>query len=224
MANIAELLDKLNDGASTIADIPCNDGEEHRYNSVLKKKEANQFELLFPPNALNNDVLVIGARCHLAIKHKGNTINVVAELDEIVNERRLAFLAKESIRPESLREYFRVSTNKEIRASYTPGAKEVKTRPWKLDGTTIDISGGGVLGLFPAKPATDKRINIEIMLPGEYGLISASAHVIRTYRVRREKIQVAFHFDEIDQKMRDTLIAYCLHEQRRQLRENVEIG
>ncbi len=223
MSRIADLIEKLNDNASTVIDIPGKDGEDRRYNTRLIKKAAKSFELLFPPSSWKAEEFELGVGCHLAIKHKDITINLVAELDAIVNERRMAFIAKEAVSPESLREFFRVSINIEVQASYNPGPKEVKTKKWTMLGSTIDLSASGVLGLFPEKPANERRIDLDINLPEPYGPVRCPATVIRSYRLRKNRYQVAFHFDEINTKTKDLLISCCLHEQRRQLRDNVEV-
>lgn len=223
MSNIATILEKLKDGANTVIDFPDRNGEDLRYNSVFKPSEGNRFELIFPPDSWKESDLEMGVECLLAVKHKGNTVNLVARLDDLVNERRLAFTAKESVRPEALREYFRVSMNIEIQASYLPGPKEVARKPWKMMGTTIDLSGGGVLALMPEKPLNQKRIMLDLKLPEPQGTVHSLAHVVRTYRLRKKRFQVAFHFDDMEQKTRDAIIAGCLQEQRRQLRENVQV-
>lgn len=221
MAKIDEILDKLNDNAPTMVDLPSDRGEALRCNALLIKRESPLLELLFPPNSWTESDLKIGSYCNLVVDHKGLTVNLIARLDSVVGNRRLHFTAREPVSPEALRDFFRVSVNTQIEASYIAGPQEVKTQTWKMVGTTIDLSGSGVLALFPEKPPSTSRIQLIISMPDEEPPIVCLANVVRSYRLRKSRYQVAFHFENVTAKTRDQLICFCLQEERRQLRENV---
>jgi len=222
VARINDILDKLNDNTNTIVDLPGNGDECFRSNALLIKKENPHFELLFPPDAWNARDLKLGSDCTLIVEHNGRTINLVARLDSVVNDRRLSFTAREPLSPESLRDYFRVSISTPIEASYVAGLKEINAQSWKLSGTTLDMSGSGVLALFSEKPRSSHRIQLVITTSPTETPIICLAHVVRSYRVRKNRYQVAFHFENVTTRTRDQIICCCLQEQRRQLRENVE--
>ena len=222
MARIKEILEKLNDNAPTIVDLPSNSEENFRCKALLIKKEAPNLELVFLPHSWVADDLAFGADCNLAIEHNGMTINLIARLDGVVRERRLRFTAREPIAPEVLREYFRVAINLPIEVSYIAGPKEMNTQTWKMIGTTLDLSGSGVLALFAEKPPSNHRIQMIISIPNEETPVVCLAYVVRSYRIRKNRFQVAFHFENISTKTRDVIISCCLQEQRRQLRENVQ--
>lgn len=222
MARIDNILEVIGDNASTVVDIPGNHEENLRCKALVTKKESPALELVFPPNSWNAEDLKIGADCNLAIDHNGKTINIIARLDGVVGDRRLRFTAREPVAPESLRDYFRVSINTPIEASYIAGAKEVTHRTWKMVGTTIDLSGSGVLAVFAEKPASNHHIQLVISIPDEEVPIVCLADVVQCYRIRKNRYQVAFHFEVIPTKTRDQIISCCFQEQRRQLRENVQ--
>ena len=222
MARINEILEKLNDNAPTIVDLPSSSNEENiRCKALLVKREFPSLELVFPPHSWEAGDLNIGADCNLAVEHNGLTVNLIARLDGVIQERRLRFTAREPVSPEVLREYFRVSINIPVEASYIAGPKETKTRTWKMVGTTLDLSGSGVLALFAEKPPSNHRIQLVITMPDEKNPIACLANVVRSYRVRKNRFQVAFQFENISTKTRDVVISCCLQEQRRQLRDNV---
>lgn len=223
MARVNEILEKLNDSAPTVVDLPGVHEENIRCKALFIKRESPLLELIFPPRSWEADDLKIGADCNLAIEHNGVTINLIARLDGVVQERRLRFTAREPVSPESLRDYFRVSINTPIEASYIAGTKEIKNRTWKMVGTTLDLSGSGVLALFAEKPPSNHRIQLVITIPDEETPIVCLANVVRSYRIRKNRFQVAFHFENVTTKTRDLLIACCMQEQRRQLRENVHV-
>ncbi len=220
---LEKIIEKLKDGAATVIDLKDKDSEELRFNAAFFHIDGTDFELFFPPRSWEVDNLQLGVNCQVAVKHKGTTVNIVAELDRVVNDRRLGFIAREPVKPEDLREYFRISINTSIELAYTPGEKEIKVTPWNMIGTTIDLSASGVLGLFAEKPLTENRLSIKINKPDTQEQICCTGHVIRTYRMRKKSYQVALHFDNIDQETRDKLIACCLKEQRKRLREYIEI-
>ncbi|MBM9537391.1 PilZ domain-containing protein [Desulfobulbus alkaliphilus] len=221
MARIDDILSKLDNGAPTVVDIPGKRDEVFRCDALLVKKEAPGLELIFSPNAWQLDDLQLGANCPLAVEHNGRHVNLIARLDGANGDRRLLFTAREPIAPETLRDFFRVGINTTIEAQYLAGPREINNRSWKISGTTIDLSGSGVLALFPEKPPSNKHIQLNITVPEEEQPIICLANVVRTYRVRKNRYQVAFHFENISAKARDQLISCCFQEQRRQLRENV---
>jgi len=223
VSGIHDILAKLNDKAPTIVDLPGIREETIRCKALFVKKELPCLELVFPPRSWEATDLKIGADCNLAVEHNGLTINLIARLDGVVRDRRLRFTAREPVAPESLRDYFRVSINTPIEASYIAGPKEIKNTTWKLTGTTLDLSGSGVLALFTEKPPSHQRIQLVITVPEEDTPIVCLASVVRAYRIRKNRFQVAFHFENLTPKTRDMLIACCMQEQRRQLRENVHI-
>jgi c-di-GMP-binding flagellar brake protein YcgR len=222
VARINNILEKLNDHAPTTVDLPGKSEGLLRCRALLVKLEPPGLELVFPPHSWVADDLAFGADCNLAVEHNGSTVNLIARLDEVVQPRRLRFTAREPIAPESLREFFRVPINLPIEVSYIAGPKETKTETWKMIGTTLDLSGSGVLALFADKPASNHRIQMIISIPNEKTPVACLANVIRSYRIRKNRFQVAFHFENISPKSRDMLISCCLQEQRRQLRENVQ--
>ena len=221
MSRIEEILDKLNDNAPTTADIPGNNGELFRCKALLVKKETPLLELIFPPDSWNANDLIIGANCSLVVEHHGETVNLIARLDNVSGTRRLQFTAREPVSVESLRDFFRVNINTAVQASYIAGPKEVKNQSWKMIGTTIDLSGSGLLAMFAEKPPSEHRILLEITAPEDNEPIYCLANVIRSYRIRKNRYQVAFHFTDVSIKTRDQIISCCLKEQRRQLRNNV---
>lgn len=223
MSAISEIIDQLNDSANATVDIPIKKGESERLKCIFKKTESPEFKLMFPPNTFTTEDIENGINCRLIVKHGDSAVNLNVQLDSLNGDRTLFCTAIESISPESLREYFRVMISAPIRASYQPGPREIKNRPWVLNGHTIDLGGGGVLALFSGKPANTKHIQLEIDLPGQQAPVICRADVVRTYRMRKKRYQVALNIDEIDGKNRDIIISSCLQEQRRQLRDKVRV-
>lgn len=222
MSRTLEILNKINDQTNATVDLPGRNGEHYRCKALLIKKELPEIELVFPPNSWEEENLLFDNDCHIAFELDKQPVDLIAKLENSVGDRRLRCTAREPVAPESLREYFRVSVNFPIEASYIAAAKEVKNKTWKMIGTTIDLSGCGALAVFAEKPASSHNIQLVMTLPKEESALVCLAEVVRTYRIRKNRYQVAFRFTVISSKTRDHLISLCLREQRRQLRDNVE--
>ena len=223
MARIDDIIEKLNESSPVVVDIASKTGETIRCKALLVKKDPPLLELVFLPNSWDIDDLKIGANCNMVIDHNGGTVNLIARLDSVASPRRLNFIAREPVAAESLRDYFRVSANLPIEASYIAGPQEVNAQTWKMIGTTIDLSGSGVLAMFPGKPPSNNRIQVIISGLDDEAPIVCLANVIKTYRLRQNKYQVAFHFNSINSETQDKIIACCFELQRRNLRMRVQV-
>ncbi|MDX9835455.1 MAG: PilZ domain-containing protein [Desulfobulbus sp.] len=222
MSRLDELLAKIADNVPAVVDIPGQGGEMFRCNALVTGKKSPALELLFPPDAWQAEDLRLDGSCSIAVEHQGQKIVLIARLEQAIDNRRLLFIAREPITPESLRDYFRVPINTPVKASYTAEQRDTRMASWKITGTALDLSGSGMLAMFSEKPPSSQRILLEITPPENPEPIFCLANVIRSYRVRRNRFQIAFHFIEMTSKTRDQIVSCCLKEQRRQLRENVQ--
>ncbi|WP_457572966.1 PilZ domain-containing protein [Desulfolithobacter sp.] len=223
MPEISEIINEIRDSSTVIIDLPLNGGERKRLTCVFKRKESPEFQLVFPPDTLPLNDIDTDSSCRLSINQSNDPVTLIAKIDALEEDRILHLTGQEPIRPELLREYFRVSLRSKIVASYQPGPRETRSKPWTMTGETIDLSGGGVLALFPGKPENRRNIRLEIDLPTQSEPAVCMAEVVRTYRMRKKKYQAALHFTDIEQKTRDQIISCCLQEQRRQLREKIRV-
>jgi c-di-GMP-binding flagellar brake protein YcgR len=222
VSRLDELLAKIADNVPAVVDIPGQGGEMFRCNALVTGKKSPALELLFPPDAWQAEDLRLDGSCSIAVEHQGQKIVLIARLEQAIDNRRLLFIAREPITPESLRDYFRVPINTPVKASYTAEQRDTRMASWKITGTALDLSGSGMLAMFSEKPPSSQRILLEITPPENPEPIFCLANVIRSYRVRRNRFQIAFHFIEMTSKTRDQIVSCCLKEQRRQLRENVQ--
>ncbi len=223
MSSITELINSLQDSASVLTSLPIKSGDATRLNCVYIKDQAPQFRLVFPPDALPTDQLDAQSQFKLSVKQENTSVTLNARIESIEDDRTLRVVATEPIDPKLLREYFRVTFRSPIKATYEPNPEETQSQAWKLYGETIDISGGGVLAIFPKEPQNRHNINLELLLPNKEEPMLCVAKIIRCRRLRKKRYRVAFEFDKIGNKTRDIIISFCLQEQRRQLRNKVRI-
>ncbi len=88
----------------------------------------------------------------------------------------------------------------------------------------MDISGSGILALFPNTPPTDKQVQLEIFVPSiEPETVKVVAHQVRVQQLNDGRYEVAYHFDDITMEDRDKIIGCCLVLQRKLLRLKAQI-
>ena len=220
-ASITKTIKTIVDSASAVIDITSTDGQITRLNCIYKESNAPNFFLVFPPKTLPANI-DREQYCPVSIKNDPSSLTLTAKIIEISGDRTLGLSAKNSVNPESLREYFRVDTRIAINASFDPASPAGRIQSWALEGYTLDISGSGLLAILPQKPPTKHRIEIEISLKEGDKNIQCLGHIVRCKRLRKGRYQVAFHFDAITSQHRDSIISFCLHKQRNTLRKKIQ--
>jgi c-di-GMP-binding flagellar brake protein YcgR len=220
-AAIRDIIKNLHDSDSSQIDITCTNGQNIRLNCIYKESHAPEFFLIFPPKKLPEDIDT-ATNCPVTIRAAKAPVSFSAQIIKIVDDRTLELIAKQTIKLESLREYFRVDTNVTIIASYDPLPRDGENLSWMIKGRTLDMSGSGILALLPEPPKNNHKIDITLTLADGKTSVSCLGHVVRKKRLRRGRYQVAFHFDSLTPKNRDDIISFCLQEQRTRLREKIE--
>lgn len=220
-ASISETIKKIVDSESAKIDISTLDGQVVRLNCIYKESHSPNFFLVFPPKKLPSNI-DIKKHCPIAIKSGQTNLTLTALIIGINGDRTLELTAKNTIDPEMLREYFRVGAKVPITASYDPESPDSPMPPWTLEGRSLDMSGSGLLALFPGEPPTKRKITILIHLIKGQKDLECTGHIVRSRRIRKGNFQVSFHFDYISAQDKDSIISFCLREQRNQLRDKIQ--
>lgn len=218
--NIRKTISRIPDSQLAEIDIFTSTGQSFRLNCIYKESDSPEFFLVFPPKKLPEGI-DIEKLCPISIKFDQKALTLAAKITSRTNDRTLELTAKDTVKPESLREYFRVDTKVTIVANYNSESVDQKSKSWTLEGQTLDISGSGLLSIFPEEPQTNHKISLEICLNNGKDIVSCEGHIIRTKRLRKGRYQVAFHFDTMKPKGRDAIISFCLQEQRNRLRDKI---
>jgi len=219
-SSIVNVVKNLKDSAIAKVRLSFRDRESIHLDCVYKEADAPGFFLVFPPETIP-DYIDFKETCSVSINSEESSIVVSAKIQSRKNDRTLEMSAMEMLDPVSLREYFRVLYKTSIIASHEPSSAESRTRSWKIEGSTVDLSGTGVLGIFPKEFENRHNIFLDFDLPGLNKSVQCVAHVVRVRRIRKTRFQIALHFDHITRKNRDAVITACLQEQRRQLRQRM---
>ncbi len=219
-ASIAETIKMLSDSDSAKIDIPTIDGPRVRLNCIYKESESPAFFLVFPPKRLPDDI-DMNKSCPVSINNGDKALTLSAEIVEIKGDRTMELVARKKLSPESLREFFRVDTRVPVHARFHPPSLNDQRRRWSLDGWTLNLSGSGALTVLPEEPKTRNKIELFIHVDAK-SPIECLAHIVTIKHIRRAVYQVSFHFDDISQKDKDSIISFCLKEQRNQLRNQIQ--
>lgn len=214
-----DIIKRLQDSQPAEINLPLLDGGSTQIKCIYKESIAPNFFLVFPPKQLPSN-LDTSKSCLVAIKGEEKSVTFKAGIEEIKGDRILELFAQKVIDPLTLRTFYRADLRTAITACYEPGLEE-RAQPWCISGETLDLSAGGTLAVFPAEFPNKHRILVTIQLPQTDKEIRCLSHVIRMRKLRKDHWQIALQFDSITQKERDHIVACCLREQRKQLREKV---
>ncbi len=220
-ASISETIKRIADSESAKIDITTLDNQTIRLNCIYKESISPNFFLVFPPKKLPGNIDREN-HCPVSIKCGQTSLTLTAKIVEINGDRTLELTAKNSVKPESLRECFRVDAKVSITATFDQESEESKIPSWTLEGRTLDMSGSGVLAIFPGEPQSKHKISLLIYLVDGQKPLKCLGHIVRSRRLRKGRFQISFHFDYISAKGKDSIISYCLQEQRHQLREKIQ--
>lgn len=220
--NIQRLVKSIPDGKAASITLTNTEGARKKYNCVFKESIAPSFFLLLKDGTCPSDI-DMDRQCLVESQDQdGTAVSFAAMISDKTRDRLFELEAKKSLRPEDLREFFRVNITTPITVSFMQAPGDTQTRTWEISGETVDLSQSGTLALFPKKCLNDGPLMLEITLPNPEKEVSCIAHVILKRQTRKGKWLTSFHFDNISTKDRDVITQNCFSQQRKQLRENIE--
>ncbi len=224
-ANI-DTLKSIPDGKPVRIFLPLKKSKQlYRAQCVYQKSSPPKFNLLFKPGVLPVEAIALSEPCIISIDIGGPTVSLEAMIQKAANHQTLQMIARKSISHAQMRDFFRVdATTKIIGKSFHPELFGNKDKAWSVEGATVDISGSGILAIFPEKTPTDKQIRLEISIPSdEPETITVLAHQVRAVKLDDSRYEIAYHFDDISTEDRDKIIGCCLVIQRKLLRLKVQV-
>jgi hypothetical protein len=226
MTTNIETIKVIPDGKPVRIFLPLKKGpERYRLQCVYQKSTPPKFNLLFKPGVLPIEDIALDQPCIINVDMGGSTISLEAMAHEIANPQTLHMMVQKSITHEQMREFFRVdATTDIISKSFHTEVFGRSDEPWSIEGKTVDISGSGILAIFPEQIPDDRQIRLQITIPSaEQEFITVLAHQVRSQKLNDGLFEVAYHFDDITTEDRDTIIGCCLEIQRQLLRLKVQV-
>ena len=196
-----------------------------RAQCIYQQSASPKFTLIFKPGVLPVEKIDTTTSAIINVDMGGPTISLEANIVNISNSQTLEMIITKSINHEQMREFFRVDAITDvISKSFETAVFDNDEDQQATAGKTVDISGSGILAIFEDKPPQTKHIKLEISLPGEdLEMINIFAHQVRVQKLHDGRFEVAYHFDDISDEDRDSIIGICLVLQRKMLRLKVQI-
>lgn len=214
------VLDQLKEYRVVKVVLPLQDGGQQPVDGVAKTTSPPQFEITFLPEQIDQTTLSLEDTCHISFDVAGATKSIQAKITEVLSDAKLQFEMVESFTHAQKRAYFRVDAD--LSVSYwvlddeDPLAKSIQT--------PVNISGGGVRLPIEEKIKDGTEIGLELILDvPQPKVVECVARVIRTYDFADGSRQVALSFVDLEEEDQDAIVAYCLAEQRKQLRLKVQV-
>ncbi|MEA3543761.1 MAG: PilZ domain-containing protein [Thermodesulfobacteriota bacterium] len=213
------ILNQLKDYRVVKVSLPLKDGQQQSLDGVARVTTSPQFEVTFLPDQLQAERLNLEDFCLVIFDVAGENKSVKAKIDSIPATDKLLLEMVDSFSYAQKREYFRVDA--ELSVSYWnidaehPTAKSVQT--------PVNISGGGLRIPVSEVVKEGARLGLEIVIDfPQPAVIECIGDVVVTYSVGNVR-QVALSFSDIEEEDQDAIVAYCLAEQRKQLRLKVQV-
>jgi len=226
MTTSEESLEQIANGKPVRIFIPLKDRQDRiRAQCIYQQSSPPKFSLIFKPGVLPVDEINTTESAIINVDMGGPTVSLEANILNIANSQTLDMVIQKSINHEQMREFFRVdAVTKVISKSFETSVFDNESEAQATLGQTVDISGSGILAIFKEKPPQTEHIRLEITVPAaETETISVFAHQVRVQELHDGRYEVAYHFDDISDEDRDSIIGTCLVLQRQMLRLKVQV-
>lgn len=223
---VENCLEPIEDGKPVRIFIPLiGRNERLRAQGIYQEESPPKFSLLFKPGVLPVDEIDTDKPAVIHVDMGGPTVSLEANIVHIANAQTLEMIVVKAINHEQMREFFRVDAVTDvISQSFETTVFDNDNEGQAIPGKTVDISGNGILATFKERPPQTRHIRLEITDPATKAeIITVFAHQVRMTELHDGRFEVAYHFDEISDDDRDSIICTCLVLQRQMLRLKVQV-
>ncbi|MFK5927061.1 MAG: PilZ domain-containing protein [Desulfuromusa sp.] len=213
------VLNQLKDYRVVKVSLPLLDGKKLSLDAVAKVTTSPQFEVTFLPDQLNVELLNLEEFCLVTFDVAGENKSIKAKIDSADEDTKLLLEMVESFSYIQKRGYFRVDAD--LSVSYWVIDEEHPTA--KSVPTPVNISGGGLRLPVSETIKAGTRLGLEIVIDSpQPAVVECVGEVVSSYGDDADQ-QIALTFVDIEDEDQDAIIAYCLAEQRKQLRLKVKV-
>lgn len=217
--DLVKLVKLIGDGEAATLTLTDGNNNHHTIHGVHKESVAPCFFFLGPAGSLPENLDSSWRGFFISNDAEGKEVSFLADVVKQNSSRIVEMVARETVRFEDMRRFFRVTLRTPVAIHYIGDDPNNDSDDWHLGGETVDISQSGLLALLPEECRNASGLDIELTLDQPSTTIFCRGHLVRTKRLKRDRWLTSFHFDEISTTDRDTLAKRCFAEQRRQLRE-----
>lgn len=213
------VLNQLKDYRVVKVSLPLLDGKQLSLDGVAKTTTSPQFEVTFLPDQLNAELLNPEDFCLVTFDVAGENKSIKATVVSSEEEAKLLLEMVESFSYIQKRGYFRVDA--ELSVSYWIIDDEASTA--KSVQTSVNISGGGLRLPVSEKIKVGTKLGLEIIIDSpQAAVVECTGEVVNSYEANGDKY-VALSYVDMEDEDQDAIVAYCLAEQRKQLRLKVKV-
>lgn len=212
------VLDHLNDYRVVKIALPVQGGTLAQLEAVAKVTKAPQFELIFLKGQLEEHTVAMDASSRITFDVAGAIKSIQAKVVAQPAPTKLLLEMVESFSYQQKREYFRVDAHLAV-SWWRHEEEEPKITTVQA---TVNISGGGLRLPVAEKIAKGEKLGLKFIIDPLELPIECVGEVVGSYLLGME-ISLAVKFVAIEDVDRDAIIAFCLAEQRRQLRLKVQV-
>jgi hypothetical protein len=210
----------LNEPKVLQASVPLVDSRRLQLRGVARVSTPPNLEVTLPPDQIDRDEIDRTEKCLLYIDTLGATITLITAIDAIDNNSLLKLTNLESVSHEQKREFFRIDAQMAVDAHQLPPPPQDGT----CSGTSINISGNGILVSLPEPMTVDQKMKLRINLPAPTATdIECIGRVVRSDNWKPKRYRVAFNFTTIGEEDQDKIVSFCLAQQRKQIRLGVQV-
>ncbi len=213
------VLDHLKEYRVVKAVLTLQDDRQQVLDGVAKVTSPPLFEVTFLPDQLDPSLLNKEEFSHISFDVAGENKILKARIDSSPEPAKLLLEMVDSFTHQQKRNYFRVDA--ELSVSYWKVDEENSSaKPVQMP---VNISGGGMRLPVAEKIANGSELGLEIIIDEpQAAIIECVGQVVGNYDVGGEH-QIALKFTDIEEEAQDAIVAYCLAEQRKQLRLRVKV-
>ncbi len=212
------ILDHLVDYRVVKVTLPLEGGAVAQLDAVARVTKAPQFEVIFLKGQLTQHAFDPTRLCRLTFDVAGAIKSIQARIDHQPAADKLVLELVESFSYLQKREFFRVDAELVI-SWWRVEDEDAALHTVQARG---NISGGGVRFPVADKVPRGERLGLKILLNVDLPLIECVGEVVGSYLLGRDH-SLALKFVAIEDDDRDEIVAFCLAEQRRQLRLTVQV-
>lgn len=218
-------LDLLDDYRVAHIELRLSNGQPLHLDCVVRAINPPIFEATFLPDVLPLTELDLDGKCKVAFECGGPTYTLEARIEKADSPERLLLVELTSFTHVQKRAFFRVDAETEVHYCVLCDDGCERNGEVEMAGVTargrVNLSAGGIR--FPVEQPlpSGQRLLLEIRL--ERRRVRGIGRVVRMLGGGEEPLQVAVEFDDLDADARDSIMAFCFADQRRQLRLKVQL-
>jgi hypothetical protein len=217
-----QVLEHLRENRIARIIFPLRDQKTVTLDCVVRSLTPPRLDAVFLPDELPESEIIPASKCQVYFDYEAKSYSLIARVEGVTeNGRRLRMTVLGAAPPVQRLGYFRVDADTTV--CYRKQSEPAIT-PMRCWQGRVNISGEGIQIQVQEPFAPNQRIVLNISLgPGDQDPVWAVGEVVRRTTLGKGVFSIGLRFVDIETKAQDRIIAYCLAQERKQLRTKVRI-